>query len=63
MLADDATRIQAEYTCQFPKLGKAPRPLPVRHSGALRQGHADGGRADLGDRAVGSDRRQITTGP
>jgi hypothetical protein len=63
VLADDATRIQAEYTCQFPKLGKAPRPLPVRHSGALRQGHADGGRADLGDRAVGSDRRQITTGP
>ncbi|MGH3157036.1 MAG: DUF2786 domain-containing protein [Streptosporangiaceae bacterium] len=63
VLAGDTTRIQAEYTRQFPTLGKAPRPLPVRHSGALRQGHADGGRADLGDRAVGSDRRQITPGP
>jgi hypothetical protein len=57
VLANDTTRIQAEYTRQFPKLGKPPRPLPVRHSGALRQGHAGGGRA------VGSDRRQITAGP
>jgi hypothetical protein len=63
VLAGDTTRIQAEYTRQFPKLGRPPRPLPVRHSGALRQGHADGGRADLGNRAVGSDRRQITPGP
>lgn len=61
VLANDATRIQAEFTRQFPKLGKS-RPERKRHPGALTEGRRAGHHADLGSHHLGGDRPQLTEG-
>ncbi len=61
VLAGDAARVQAEFTRQFPRLGKG-RPEHHRHPGAMAAGRTAGRRADIGSHHLGSGRAQLTRG-
>lgn len=62
MLRDKRELVKDEFRRIYPKLGHGGDPGATVNSTAVRQGRADGSRADVGGKSVGGGRRAISRG-